>query len=96
MVDYYTINCSYGQAKSQLCPINIKKYEDDEYVDDDAYHNGVCDGHGYYHDYDHGHNADDDEDDEDDCDHDHDHDHDHNHDHDHGHDHDGDDHKDEI
>ena len=38
-----------GQAKFQLCPINIKEYEDDDdtHFDDDAYYNGVCDGdHG--------------------------------------------------
>ena len=48
LVKYYAINCSQCHAKSQSSPINIKQYDDDddEYVDEDAYYNGVGDGYG--------------------------------------------------
>ena len=66
--------------------MNIGQYDndDDEYVDDDAYYNGVDNGHGdgLRYDHDHGHNAAAASDD----DHDHDHDHDHDNDLNHGHD----------
>ena len=48
MVEYDAINSGKCKAKSQYFPNNIKHYEDgdDEYIDDDAYYNGVDGGDG--------------------------------------------------
>ena len=56
MVEYYAISCGQCQAKFQLCSINIKQYDDDEYVDENAYYNGVRDGYGDFHGHDNDHN----------------------------------------